>query len=355
MLPDPEGYFEYEGLRGAFRLSRFEERNVGFSQTLEFPTKPYLRGRVADREAQAARMDYESVRVEVTAGVRKALGHIWAGERVRRYAVENLKLAEEFRDKTRVRVEAGDVSSVEALRAEVEAGRAEAEVTGAENRLALAKAALNALLNRNLSAPVEASGELTYTPLEADVQMLRKTALERRPDLQGVRAVLEGARAGRGLAASSLLPDISVWVSRQIVRGAGAFYKTGFGFSVPLWAFGRQRGDIAGAGAGVARAEAAQVEARNRALLEVEETTLNLRTTEKRVLLYRDRVLFSAEETYRVVRRRYDEGKSNYLEVIDAGRTLAETRVTYVEALLDYHAAVADLTKAVGGNLEIAK
>ena len=180
-------------------------------------------------------------------------------------------------------------------------------------------------------------------------------AIDRRPDLQGAKATLEGAKAERALTTSALLPDLSFQVFRQSVRGEGNFWKAGFGFTVPLWAFGRQRGEIAGAGASIARAEAERAGAKNRALLEVEEAYLNVRTSERRVLLYRDRVLPGAEETYRVVRRRYDEGKSNYLEVIDAGRTLAETRVASVEALLDYHAAVADLTKAVGGKLEIAK
>ncbi|OGG55273.1 MAG: hypothetical protein A3F84_11105 [Candidatus Handelsmanbacteria bacterium RIFCSPLOWO2_12_FULL_64_10] len=355
MFPDPEVIFEYEGLPEAFGFSRFGERNVGFSQTFEFPTRPYLRGRVADREAQAARMGYESVRLEVGAEVTKACGRVWASERILRYATESLRLADEFRDKTKVRVEAGDASSVEALRAEVEAGRAEAEVAAADNRVMLVRAALNALLNRDLSAPVEVISELTYEPLRADLQTLRQTALDQRPDLRGAQAALEGARAGRGLAASALLPDLSFWMSRQTIRGTGDFYKAGFGFTVPIWAFGRQRGEIAGAGASLARAEAEQAEARNRALLEVEEAYLNVKTSEKRVLLYRDRVLPSAEETYRVVRRRYDEGRSNYLEVIDAGRTLAETRVAFVEALLGYHAAVADLTKAVGGRLGIEK
>ncbi len=355
MLPDPQMIFEYEELPGALRLSRSGNRFIGFSQTLEFPTKPYLRGRVADREAQAARTDYESARLEVAAEATKSCGEVWASQSIQRYAAENLKLADEFRDKTKVRVEAGDASSVEALRAEVEAGRAEAEVTGAENRVALAKASLNALLNQDLSAPVEVIGELTYRPLGADLQTLRQTALEHRPDLQGAKAALEGAKADRALTASALLPDLSFQIYRQTLRGEGDFWKAGFGFTVPLWAFGRQRGEIAGAGAGVARAEAEQIAARNQALLEVEEAYLNVRTSEKRVLLYRDRVLPGAEETYRVVRRRYDEGRSNYLEVIDAGRTLAETRVASVEALLDYHAAVADLTRAVGGRLEIAK
>lgn len=355
MLPDPEVIFEYEGLPGALKLNRFGQRNVGFSQTLEFPTKPFLRGRMADRESHASRMDYEAARIEVAAEVRKACGKVWASQRTLDYATESLKLAEEFRDKTKVRLEAGDVSSVEALRAEVETGRAEAEVAVADNRVTLARAALNALLSRDPSAPVEVAGDISYMSLEIDLQTLRQMALAHRPDLQGARAALEGAKAGRALTTSALLPDLSFQVFRQSIRGEGDFYKAGFGFTVPIWAFGRQRGEIAEAGAGVARLEAEQTAVKNRALLEVEEAYLNVKTSEKRVLLYRDRVLLGAEETYRVVRRRYDEGKSNYLEVIDAGRTLAETRTGFVDALLDYHTAVADLTRAVGGRLEIEK
>jgi len=228
--------------------------------------------------------------------------------------------------------------------------RAEAAQALAQRHLRLDQTALNALLGRDLGAAVDLVGELDFQPVGAELASLRQQALARRPDLQRAGAQVAGAQAGQRLATSALLPDLSVAVSRQQLRGEGDFWRTGLSLAVPLWALGRQRGEISRAGSELGRARAEQLQARNRALLEVEQAYQEVRAAEEQVRLCRDRVLTNAEETYRVFRRRYDEGRSGYLEVIDAGRTLAESRAAATEALLIYHTAAADLNRAVGGN-----
>lgn len=353
MLPDPELSFEYETLPEALRLNRFGERSIGVNQTLEFPARPYLRGRIAQQEAQVARLEYEAVRTEVAAEVEQVCAQVWAGQRRLGYAEENLRLAAEFRDRTRVRVEAGDASRAELLRAEVEAGRAEVEQAAAQQQLRQARAALNTLLNQDLSTPMKLSDhDLHYTPVEFDLQGLQQQALARRPDLQSFRARLEGAQAAQRLASYALLPDLNLGLASQKIRGEGDYWKTGLSLSVPLWAWGKQRPEIAGARAEVARAQAEQVTLRNQVLLQVRQAHVEVETAQQQVRVYRDQMLPSAEEGYQFVRRRYDEGGASYLEVIDAGRTLAETRTTWVEVLLGYHEAVTELKRAVGGRFE---
>lgn len=153
------------------------------------------------------------------------------------------------------------------------------------------------------------------------------------------------------LATYALLPDLNLGMASQQIRGEGDFWKAGLSLSVPLWAWGKQRGEIAGARTEVARARAEQVALRNQVLLEVQQAHLEVETAQQQVMLYRERVLPNAEEAYRYVRRRYDEGGAGYLEVIDAGRTLAETHTTWVEVLLGYHEAMTELKRAVGGRI----
>ena len=351
MLPDPELSLEYETLPEPLSLGRFGERSIGVSQTLEFPARPYLRGRVAYQEVQVARLEYEAVRTEVAAEAEQAFSQVWAGQRRLGYAEENLRLATEFRDRTQVRVEAGDASRAELLRTEVEAGRAEVEKAAAQQQLHQARAVLNALLNQELSTPMELSdGDLQYTPVEFDLQWLQQQALARRPDLQGFRAHLEGAQAMQRLATYALVPDLNLGLASQKIRGEGDFWKAGLSLSVPLWAWGKQGPEIAGARAEVARAQAEQVAVKNQVLLEVQSAFLEIETAQQQVRSYRDRMLPSAEEGYQLVRRRYDEGGASYLEVIDAGRTLAEVRSGWVELLLACHTALAELERSIGGN-----
>lgn len=350
LLPDPELSFEYESLPEALRLNRYGERSIGVTQALEFPARPYLRGRVATQEARAAWLQYKAIRTAVAAEVEQAFGQIWAGQRRLGYAEESLRLATEFRDRTRVRVEAGDASRAELLRTEVETGRAEVEKAATLQQLRQARTVLNTLLNQDLATPLELSDDLNSIPVETDLRKLQQQALAHRPDLEGFHARLEGAQAAQRLATYALLPDLNLGLASQKIRGEGDFWRAGLSLKVPLWAWGKQRAEIAGARAEVARAQAEQLAARNQVLLEVQGAFLRVEVAQQQLRCYRDQVLPSAEEAYRFVRRRYDEGGASYLEVIDAGRTLGEVRIAWASIQLDCHIAIAELTKAIGGN-----
>jgi cobalt-zinc-cadmium efflux system outer membrane protein len=347
--PDPQLSLEYEGLTGIH--DPYGERNLELSQVLEYPGKPRLRGRLADYQAQLAGLDYEALRLEVSTAASAACGRLWAARDLLAQAGESLRLAEDFRDKTQKRVAAGDVSPLEVLRAEVEAGRVAAEQATAANQLQLAQAELNALLGRAPDPPIEVSGGLEYHPLHAELPLLQRRALEQRPDLRAADLRTQAARAGEGLSRAGLVPDLELSAGRQHVRQEGRYWRTGLALTLPLWSVPAQRGAAAAARAEIAAAEALQAGSKTQVLLKVQEAYLEIRTAEVRLLLYRDRVLPGAEEGYRLARRRYDEGASSYLEVLDAGRTLAEARLALVQALLDHHLALARLTWAVGGHL----
>lgn len=55
--------------------------------------------------------------------------------------------------------------------------------------------------------------------------------------------------------------------------------------------------------------------------------------------------LAAAEEAARIARIGYREGKFGQLDLLDAERTLAQTRAAAVDALLSYHIAQAQLER----------
>ena len=245
-LPDPELELEYEELPGGFSLREFGERNIGFSQTIEFPVRWWLRNRAARQSASATKMSaFEMTKLEVATRVKVAYDRVLLNQRLLDYAEQNLTLAQDLLDKARVRFEAGDVPQLEILRAEVEAGRATNRVTVARNDLSKSKAALNALLARDIRASLTVVGDLSTRPVEVNVERLKALAVERRPDLLGARSALAGAQSLRSSAISSFLPDLNLSVFRQTFQeasGREGFWHVSFGLEVPLWGLFRQRG-----------------------------------------------------------------------------------------------------------------
>ncbi|MCZ6632374.1 MAG: TolC family protein [bacterium] len=354
-LPDPELKLEFEELPGVFSTGAFGERNIGLTQRIEFPAKWWLRNRAAGQRADAIRMSaYEVTRLAVSARTKTTFDRVLAGRKILTYADENLKLTRDFLAKARVRFEAGDVSRLEVLRAEVEVGRAENQVTVAENVIFVARVELNALLAQDIQKETELVGDLDGRSGGLQLESLKKRALENRPDLKGAGLRLAGAQSVRSVAVSSIWPDLNLGIFRQTFAGPNgrtSFWRTSFGLEVPLWAMFRQRGEIAEAGAEVAKAASEEAAVRFQVHLDVEVAFRTVKAAEDQVDLFRDRVLPVAEQAYDIASRSYREGKASYLDLLEARRTLTESRIEYAEALFHYRVSLTRLEQAVGGSL----
>ena len=339
-FPDPELEFEYEELPGVSNIDRYGERNIGISQKIEFPVKWWLRNRSAGRRAQAVRMAvYEMTKLEVATSVKIALDRILLQQEVLNYTKKNLGLAEELLQKAQIRFDAGDVSQLEVLRAEVETGRAENRVTVARNELSVARAELNALLARDVGIPLKVAGEFVFRPVNLDLGRLKKIALDNRPDLVGARFNVAAARLNRSMAVSSIVPDLNIGVFRQRIKtpvGGDNFWHVRLGMEAPIWALFRQRGEITQAHAEADQAIAVGNAVRYRVMLEVESAYLDLKAAEEQVCLFQDRILLKAERAYEVAGLSYDEGKLTYLELLEAQRVLTQTSMDYAGTIFNF-------------------
>ncbi len=354
-LPDPEFELEYEELPGSFSIGKFGERNIGFTQSIEFPVKWWLRNRVAGYRVNAVKFSvFEMTRLEVKTKVKIAYDRILLGKTILEYAKQNLGLAQGFLEKASVRFEAGDVSQLEVLRAEVEVGRAQNQVTIAHNKLSVPKAELNTFLARDIQSPLEVIGDLVFHPFEANLVNLKNIALLSRPDLQGSEMSYAESQTQRSAVLSSVVPDFNVGIFRQTINDPvvrESFWHVSFGLKIPLWAMFRQRGEIAEVSAEVGRAKAEKDALRSRILLEVHSAFLDLKAAEEQVSLFQDRTVRVAEQAYEMASQSYHEGKATYLEILDAQRVLNETRIEYAETLFKYRLGLTILERSIGKDI----
>ena len=63
-------------------------------------------------------------------------------------------------------------------------------------------------------------------------------------------------------------------------------------------------------------------------------------------------ILQGAETVFEASREGYSQGKLDYLNVLDAQRTLSEARAEYIEALAAYHNSRADVERLIGRELQ---
>lgn len=354
-LPDPELEIELEEVPALGRIGGYGERTIGVDQRLESPLRWWHRRQAGRRQAEAVRLSLlETARLDMRRRAREAYDRVALQEAVLRHTRRDRELAGEILRQARIRLEAGDVPELDVIQAEVEAGRADSRLTAAANGLAAARKGLNALLARPLETPFTLSDSLVCAPFEGDLDELREAALRQRPELSGIAMDLGSLRSRQSAAAAAWWPDLLVGAGRNSRHDgdhAEESWRLRLAVELPLWAFSRQRGELA-----EARAEAAKVEAEGEALryqvlLETEEAWLDLKAAAEQVALFDGRILPGAERALAVAVRSYEEGRSTYLELIEARRTWIESRIEYDHVRFEYRAAEAALERAVGGPL----
>ena len=350
-FPEPAVYWDSDLQPNFFGFSGSAESYVGISQLIEFPGRRHYRGKVAEKEAEVAYSDTDIARLELILQVKIAFHEVLLAQEREKYARENLTLAEDFLQKAQIRYQAGSVARFEVLRAEVEVARAENQLRIASNEVDLTKAKLNFLLARRIDEPLELEGELERAPYTPQLQQLLKEAEQKRPELQGMSYAIKAQQYAGSLAKLSYLPDLDLQLNRHYLQDEGTFWDVVLSFSLPIFFWQRQQGEIAEARARAASLEAKSAYLNNQIALEVKDAYLRVLATQDRITLYKEKILKEAEEIYRIAIRSYQEGEIGYLEVLEARRTLMGIRLSYADVLLENQVAVAELEKATAADL----
>ena len=242
-------------------------------------------------------------------------------------------------------VEAGEASSVEAARVESDEALTRIDLDYAGRDLDLARRNLARLWGEESPPFTVASGELAATADFPDREA-SLAALARLPDL--TRWDAEAARqASFALYAGRLaLPDLELSVGTRTWSGLdGRAWVAGVTLPIPiLTQFAGARAE-AGARMEQAALERRAEEVRVRSELLAAHETLARALDEARAI--REEVLPRAEKVYTALNEGYRRGKYRLLDLLEARRTLAQTRLRYVDALVRLATADADLRRLI--------
>lgn len=324
------------------------EAYLGVSYTLEFPGKRSLRGHVAEQEAHETNTDTDLLRIELAFFVTEAFYRVLLSDEQVVYAKRDLELSNDFLDKAQLKLAAGEVARVEVLRARVETLSAANRVRALLNEQRAARDRLNYLMARKKGTPLELAGQLQIPFVEPDLANLKEEALITRPELQRLAYSVEKERFRIRRAKRDLLPDFDLNVSRHFLEAEPTTWSVTVSAPLSFFFDGRQQGEIAESEARIASLQSDERHLRNTILLEVEEAYRSCQTAKDQILLLQEEILPQAEEVYEMFSFSYQEGEIGGIELIEARRTLNETRKALAEALFNYAVTLAVLERSVG-------
>ena len=322
LIPNPVLSVDAEDTRRDTRTT-----GVKLSQTLELGGKRGARIDVATRAQDAAALTLEQRRNTLRADVIDSYYSALRAQERLDLAQRSLALAERGLLVANARVTAGKTSPVEATRAQVQLSEIRLELNRAQMGLTDGYRRLAASTG---SATVEfqavATQGLPQLPAAQLLARLEQTAELRLAELQ----ILQG-EASVGLEKAQRIPDLDVSIGSQYDAGARERVNL-VGVSMPLPLFNRNQGNVLAASR---RADQAR-DLRNATELRLRTETrqaLDLwQTANSEVRAFNQQILPAAQSAVDSATRGFEMGKFNFLDVLDAQRTLIAARTQYLVA-----------------------
>lgn len=326
------------------------------NQSIITSGKRGYRVRAARTTVDRAAVQYEVEALEVVRNATRAFYEVLAAERKIAIARELSDLSASFLKFVSARVEGGDTRPVEQDRAVVLAAQAAFDTRRAAAEATIARQNLAAAIGISVRELPPLVGTVDHQGKLPSMDLLRARARRLAPSLRIPLLEESIARTQLALGRALRIPDLDVGFGPQHQRNEDSHAFVGFrlGFAIPVFNQGQ---------AARMRATADIVAARSRqakAFQTLENRLVTAYLTAERahdqIETYQNEVLPAARRAVNLTREGYDAGKFTYLEVIDAQRTLVTANQTYVDGLLDYQRARADLEEIVAGEvLEISE
>jgi outer membrane protein, multidrug efflux system len=272
---------------------------------------------------------------------------------------QTVQLREQSLKLVQRRFDEGEIGELDVERARSELATARSDEMMVQRLRAASEHSLAVLLGQ----PPE-TFSMAANPLKpVDVKSppgLPSDLLERRPDIAAAERSMAAANARIGVAKAAYFPSLSLtgsggfesatlgdlfkWSSRAFLLGPLA----GTALTVPVFDGGRRKGNLANARATFDEDAANYRQQVLVAFREVEDNLSELRILEDQIST-QDVAVTASSRASDLSRRQYDEGAVNYLDVIDAQRSVLQARRQAVQLTGAQAVSTVNLIRALGG------
>lgn len=354
LWPNPELAIEVEEFAGSGERRGLDaaETTMQVGQPIELGGKRDKRVRLASLDKELVQWDYESARLDVMRDARQAFAAVLAAQDRVALAARLLDLSRQAHATVAQRVEAGKDSPVDELRAGVVLSKSRIELQKAQKALTAARHNLAAAWGGKAAFFESAVGDFyEVSPLAPPADAA--AAIAANPDVARWETQEHRQRAALHLEKARAVPDV------MIGGGVRRFEQTDdsalvFGLAVPIPLFDRNQGGIRQAIADLGKTHRQYEAVQVRTLAALCEATGALAAAYDEVKILREDVLSRAQQAFEAAREGYQQGKFDYLYVLDTQRTLFETQAQYVDSVEAWHKARAVVERLVGGTVRAA-
>jgi outer membrane protein TolC len=354
-LPDPRFTYGYYLGEVETRVGPMQH-SLALSQTFPWFGRLQDRENAAARHAAAVYEQFEAARLALFLLVERAYNELFFLKRSIDITSDNIELLQQFERVARIRYRVAAASHPDLIRIQVELGTLEDRLRQLHDLRDPYTARLNAALNRPSEISIPWPTAVSEREVSIDEATLRHALSERNPELLALREEIERQRINAKIARKDGYPDLTVGLAHTVIgerndfslgeNGDDAVLVT-LSVNLPIW---REKYD-AGVREAIARRLAAagrRSNAANRLASELQEALFEHADARRRIALYRDTLFPKATESLQASLGSFEQGQSDFLDLIDTQRTLLEFQLAIERALVDRATSAARIEQLVG-------
>jgi outer membrane protein len=314
--------------------------------------------KMAEYNFLAAKQDYSTEEKNLIYNIKNAYWSLFKANQIQNVTEEVVVDIQSHLTDVQNLFEQGLATKNDVLKVKVQLGEVQLNLIDAKNAVKLANLSLVNLIGLPISTNIETSDnpEKSVVKIE-DISPLLSKAYENRPELKSMNYRIKAGESGVTASKSDWWPQIYLvgdyYYSRpnqRIQPLVDQFNKTwdvGIALSFSLWNWGATVDRTDQAETQLEQAKDAYKIIRDGITLEVTQNYLNIKKSEERMTVAGQNVT-QAEENYRVTDDKFKNGLALNSDLLDAEVALLQAKTDYIQSIVDYELAQAQLNKAIG-------
>jgi outer membrane protein, heavy metal efflux system len=259
----------------------------------------------------------------------------------------NTSLLRGAADNADARIRAGAGSSLEALKARNDVDLALNNLEGSRSKVPGQLAALNAILGREPTAPLDppkalpVARELPYS----DAEILAFLA-DRNPELAALSHEAKAGEETVSLMRRQYIPDLGLTLSGDLAGTAKSIMAM---LTAPFVRFDAIRASIAQARAELEASRSMRTQMERDLKASAILALYDLRNADREIALYEQSIIPRMDETVQITGTSYSNGRAGLMDILESRRMLVEARLMYAEMRIEREKLVVEIEELSAG------
>ena len=337
-----------------FRREDMTMKMLGLSQRFPYPGKRGLRQDVAAKEAESVSHAYQETVNRVARDVKAAYFELAFVVESARLVEKNRQILKQFLQISESRYAVGQGTQADVLKAQTQLTRMEDELIKLASERRTIEAELIRDLGRESEAALPAPAALRLPEVALPLESLRETALKERPQLLGLKSMIDRSENALELARKDYYPDFDVKFSygrrEDMLDGVPRddMLSLTVAVNLPVWRGSKRDPAVAEAIAMRNQATDMYQAQQNEVSSQLRQQMAIAEQSQKSARLYETGILPQARLAVESSLAAYRVNRVDFLTLLDNQMTVLDYEIGYASALSNYNIALAEIELLTG-------